>query len=226
MAVYAISDLHLPIGVHKPMDVFGPRWTNYVDRLMENWTRIVSPEDCVVVPGDISWATYLEEAEADLRFLDSLPGIKVVSKGNHDYWWESLTKLKAFSEEKGFSSLVFLHNSAYLYKDTAIFATRGWLTPADTNYLAHKDEKLYKRELMRMELSAAKAKELSPKRMVAAIHYPPHREFLRVLEEISPTVCVYGHLHGVEKEEKIVSSTKIKLVSCDFLEFSPIKILD
>ncbi|MBQ2696710.1 MAG: metallophosphoesterase, partial [Clostridia bacterium] len=111
MAIYSISDLHLGISSNKPMDIFGPRWANYLQLLEENWQKTVGPDDIVLVPGDISWAMYISEAEEDFRFLDRLNGIKLISKGNHDYWWETLSKLKKYVEEKGFSTIRFMHNN-------------------------------------------------------------------------------------------------------------------
>ena len=125
MAIYAISDLHLALSVDKPMDVFGGRWTDYMDRLKENWSAVVGGDDTVVVPGDISWATYLEQACADFSYIDALPGRKVVSKGNHDYWWTTKSKLDKFLSENGFTSIAFMHNNSYETEGTVICGTRG-----------------------------------------------------------------------------------------------------
>ena len=120
MALYAIADLHLPLGIDKPMDIFGKKWQNYVERLKENWQRIVKEDDVVVIPGDFSWATYLEEATKDFEFLHSLNGKKLILKGNHDYWWTTKAKLDKFVQEHGFDDIEFIHNNSYMYENTAI----------------------------------------------------------------------------------------------------------
>ncbi len=126
MAVYAISDLHLALSVDKPMDVFGARWSNYMERLRENWTATVGENDHVLIPGDISWATYLDQAYEDFRFINELPGKKIISKGNHDYWWTTKSKLDKFLDENGFHSIRFLHNNSYIVENLAVCGTRGW----------------------------------------------------------------------------------------------------
>ena len=119
MALYVIADLHLPLGIDKPMDVFGGVWDNYVERLKENWQSTVTKDDVVIIAGDVSWATYLEEAKRDFEFLHSLNGKKIIIKGNHDYWWTTMNKLKSFVEENGFNSIEFLQNNYYMYENIA-----------------------------------------------------------------------------------------------------------
>ena len=119
MALYSISDLHLPIGIDKPMDIFGNKWINYVERLKKNWESIVTDEDTVVVPGDISWAMYLEESIPDFDFIEALPGKKIIMKGNHDYWWTTTSKLNGFIKERGYKTISFLQNNSFMYKNIA-----------------------------------------------------------------------------------------------------------
>ena len=144
MALYAMSDLHLSHSVKKPMDIFGPSWHNYMDRIKSGWTKTVSNDDTVIVGGDISWGMYLEEAREDFEFINALPGKKLLLRGNHDYWWESLAKLKAFLKENGFHSIEFLQNDAYLFEGRVICGTRGWITPQSDGFGA-KDRKIYER---------------------------------------------------------------------------------
>ena len=140
MSIYAISDLHLGISSDKPMDIFGAKWENYLDILKENWQSTIRPDDIVLIPGDISWAMYIGEAEEDFQFLNSLNGIKLISKGNHDYWWETIKKLNNYVEEKGFSTIRFLHNSVYVHDEIAICAAKGYPDNGKTEE-AHSDAK-------------------------------------------------------------------------------------
>ncbi len=156
MSLYAISDLHLAMSIEKPMDVFGARWANYMDKLKENWNSIVSDEDYVIVPGDISWATYLEQAVDDFKFIHELPGKKIISKGNHDYWWTTKSKLDKFINDNGFTSISFMHNNSYLIGRAAVCGTRGWETPGEIGF-SSEDSKIYQRELQRLELSLKNA---------------------------------------------------------------------
>lgn len=223
MNIYAISDLHLPLGVCKPMDIFGCDWDNYVNRIFENWSKIVKDEDVVIICGDVSWATYLVEAYNDFKFINSLPGQKVISKGNHDYWWTTLKKLESYVLQEGFNSIHFLHNNAYRYQDVAVCAARGWITPAESSF-NEEDDKIYKRELIRLELSINEGRKTGAKDLICAMHYPPLGGFLEILEKENIDYCVYGHLHGDAAKRAREIAPNIKLVSADFLEFSPIKV--
>ena len=147
MALFAISDLHLSFASDKPMDVFG--WDNYEALLEKNWRKNVTEEDTVLIPGDISWAMYLEEAEADLSFINDLPGRKIIGKGNHDYWWSTLKKMNEFKASKGFDTINFLFNNSFSYKNFAICGTRGW----GNNGTADEDTRIWNRELQRLLLS-------------------------------------------------------------------------
>ena len=203
MRVFAIGDLHLSTSVDKPMDIFGVRWQNHTEKIQRNWQNTVKPEDLVIIAGDISWATDLAEALPDLQLIDNLPGEKILLRGNHDYWWQSITKLRLLRQTEGLSTLDFLQNDAFLLEDgTVICGTRGWLLPGDTDYEAETDEKIMKRELIRLKMSLQEAKKLHDpgKPLLAAVHYPPfvkavdENEVTALLEEFKVTDCVFGHI--------------------------------
>ncbi len=222
MSIYSISDLHLGISSDKPMDIFGPKWENYLDILKENWQNTVKPEDVVLVPGDISWAMYISEAEEDFRFLNDLNGIKLISKGNHDYWWETLQKLNSYAEEKGFSSIRFMHNSVYVHEGIAICAAKGY----PDNGKSEEDQKLYRREVGRLKLSLDMAMKTDAKIIYVMLHYPPMlgSDFAKLMEEYGVSRCLYGHLHGGSHKtamEGLYNGVEYKLVSADYLQFKP-----
>jgi len=223
MAIFALSDLHLPLGINKPMDIFGVRWDNYVEKIEYEWKNTVKEEDFVIINGDFSWATYLSEALADFQFLQSLPGKKIISKGNHDYWWETLTKMNEFLRDNDISDVVFLQNNAVLCDGIAVCGARGWISPADKTF-KKDDEKIYKRELLRLETSLQRASELSDT-IIAALHYPPDEAYMEVIEKYNVYRCVFGHLHGKRAEDYSVLHKKCMLVSADFLKFAPIRII-
>lgn len=218
--IYAISDVHLPLGVDKPMDVFGKSWENYVYRLEENFFKFVKEDDTVIMPGDISWATYLEQAVADFAFLNRLPGKKVITKGNHDYWWTTASKLNQFLEENRFDKITFVHNNSYMAEGCAICGCRGWITPREKGFSA-EDDKIYKREQIRMALSLDHGLAQNPKKLIMAIHYPPYEGFCDVLQRYDVDFCVYGHLHGDAARRAEKPWPRAQVVSCDYLEFSP-----
>lgn len=226
MAIFAISDLHLSFSVNKPMDIFGDRWKNYTEILKKNWTDSITEDDIVLMPGDTSWGTYLKDSLEDFRFINALPGRKIITKGNHDYWWETLTKMNSFLKENNLSTIEFLHNSATLYKNIAICGTKGYpdnLTQAD-------DERLYQRELSRLSLSLDMATKLNPDKIIVMLHYPPdiHSDFATTMKEKGTEICVYGHLHAQSTKKAFCGSAKgisYNLVSCDYLKFNPIRIL-
>ena len=224
MAIFAISDLHLPMGVKKPMDIFGKRWENYVYRIKENWEREITKEDYVIIPGDISWATYLEEAKADFDFINKLPGTKIISKGNHDYWWTTMSKLNKFKEEQGYDTIHFIHNNSFAIGNIGVCASRGWITPSDKDFKG-EDDKIYKRELIRMELSIEDAKKKGATELIAAIHYPPYEGFLEIAKRHSVKCVLYGHLHSENMDSYNEISPFTALVSCDYLSFLPKKII-
>ncbi len=232
MALWAISDLHLPLGVDKPMDIFGKNWKNYVERLYNNWQENVADDDMVVLAGDFSWATYIEDAKKDFDFLNKLKGRKILIKGNHDYWWETITKMNRFVEENGYETISFMQNNSYLYKDVAICGTRGWNLPVPP-YTGEENMRYYNREIQRLSLSL----ESAPKdiKKIVFTHFPPiangciKNDFTEVLNNYGVEKCLYGHLHAKSSQNAIndrVNGVEYLLVSCDYLEFEPMKLLD
>lgn len=224
MAVFAIGDTHLSLGVDKPMDIFGG-WQDYQDRLLKNWTRLVSPEDTVVIPGDISWALNLENTLEDFKFLDSLPGTKIIGKGNHDYWWETLTKMNAFLEANDLKTIKFLFNNAYEVGDIAICGSRGWFFDDETD----SSDKIISRECGRLKTSIDAA-IATGKQPVAFLHYPPISRdkicepIMQVLLDNKIEKCYYAHLHGASIAyafRDTYEGIKFDLISADSLEFTP-----
>lgn len=228
MALFVIADLHLSLGADKPMDVF-PGWSDYVDRLEENWRARIGYEDTVVIAGDISWAMDLNGALKDFSFLHSLPGEKIIMKGNHDYWWSTRNKADTFFAEYGLNTLRILHNCAYRVGDRALCGTRGWLYNSETE----DDRKIVLREAGRLQASIAEAKKLGGK-LTAFLHYPPVyggaecREILDILEENEVEECYFGHIHGQYAAKKALvgeyRGIRMQLVSADFVNFCPILI--
>ncbi|MBO5065208.1 MAG: metallophosphoesterase [Clostridia bacterium] len=224
MSLFAIGDPHLSLSVNKPMDVFRG-WTDYTDRLAKNWNAVVGEGDSVVVPGDISWAMNFEEAKKDFGFLHSLNGTKYILKGNHDYWWNTMTKMTKFLDENGFDSIKIIHNNAYSVEGFAIGGTRGWFyddSEGDVN-------KVILREAGRLRASLKAASELGGQ-IIAFLHYPPINEvqrcdeILNVLKEFDVKRCYFGHLHGFVAPgcAKIESEgISFNLVSADHLGFTP-----
>lgn len=224
MALFSISDLHLSFGTDKPMDVFGERWKNYEQRLMENWNNAVSADDVVIVNGDNSWAMYLEDTFKDFDFINKLNGTKLISKGNHDYWWTTMKKHEKWCKENGFDSIKFLHNNYYMYKDVAICGTRGWQLTSRNE----EDLKVYNREKERLILSLKLASAQSPSQIIVALHYPPDSEFKQIMEEYNVGICLFGHLHAAgfkDYSDYDENGISYRLVSCDYLQFKPYKIM-
>ena len=229
MALYAIGDTHLSLASDKPMDVFGGGWTGYVDKLREGFNATVSQGDTVVICGDVSWGMSLEEARADFAFLDALPGgRKLLLKGNHDYWWTTASKMKAFFAENGFSTLDILHNNCHFYGETALCGTRGWFYEEDRG---EHSAKIFNRELIRLEASLKAAGE---REKLCFLHYPPLyqgyrcQEILDLLERYRVSLCCYGHLHGGSHRLAITGrqgSVDYRLVAADYVGFRPVCIL-
>ena len=226
MALFAIADLHLSFGTDKPMDVFHG-WEGYTDKLEKNWNACVKPEDTVVIAGDISWAMKLPEAEADFRYIDRLPGHKLILKGNHDLWWPTRRKLDAFLEEHGFSTISVVHNSAVRVGEFAVCGSRGWLYNAQSE----EDQKIVRREVGRLETSLRMGEKLGG-HPVVFLHYPPAydhdvcEEILEVLLEHGISDCYFGHIHGSQAAKRAVMgqyrSIRMHLISCDYLSFCPV----
>lgn len=224
MSLYAIADLHLSLSSGKPMNIF-PGWDNHVERLEKNWQATVSPDDTVVVPGDISWAINFEEAKADFDFINRLNGHKVIMKGNHDYWWNSMAKMNRFLEENGFDTITIVHNNYYPYGEYGICGTRGWINDTDEP----ADAKVLTREAGRLEASI-KAALADEKKPIVFLHYPPifandyNREILDVLFRYDIKTCYYGHLHGNAHRYAVcgeVDGINYQLIAGDFVQFCP-----
>ena len=169
MAIYTISDLHLSLGIDKPMDIFGVNWENHEKKIRKNWIEKVKEEDLVLLPGDFSWAMYINEAKADFEYLNELPGTKLLLKGNHDYWWESLKKMREFLQENNFKNIDFIYNNSFLWEDKIIAGTRGWSEQEENA------EKIIRRENLRLELSLKDGvqKYGEDKEIIVCMHYPP-----------------------------------------------------
>ena len=226
MRVFAIGDLHLPGGDMKPMDVFGSHWENHFERISESWRALVSEDDVVLIPGDISWAMQLADALYDLEQISKLPGRILILRGNHDYWWSSLTQLRS-SLPQGMHAV---QNDAYDAGDMVFCGTRGWAIPGQG--AAAQDEKIFRREVLRLEMSLKAARQAADGRpIVAMMHYPPllpeHKAsgtaFTKLLSAYGVSRCVYGHLHGQSIQRGIngvYDGVRYDLVSCDALGFA------
>jgi predicted phosphohydrolase len=228
MALFTISDLHLSLSEDKPMDVFYG-WDNYVERLKANWERIVGENDTVVIPGDISWALKLEDSLTDLKFIDALPGKKIILKGNHDYWWSTAAKFYKFCEKNGFSDQWILNNNHFEYGGYAICGTRGWFYEEERS--GEHDEKVFKRELMRLEASLKSAGDLHK---IVFLHYPPKykgyecQEIIDLMKRYDVRQCYYGHLHGASHGlamEGQWDGIEYHLVAADKIGFRPFVVI-
>lgn len=224
MSVYAIGDTHLSFSVDKPMDIF-KGWDDYAMRLENNWQRLVEPQDTVIINGDVSWAMSLEEAEKDFEFLNRLNGTKIISKGNHDFWWNTVTKTEKFFKEKGFDTLKILHNNAYRAGNISIAGSRGWFFDAEKENI----DKIMTRECARLQRSIDAAKKLGGETVVF-LHYPPVSlakscdPILDVLKKNEINRCYYGHLHGGATKLALngeKDGVNFRLISADYLEFCP-----
>jgi predicted phosphohydrolase len=229
MALYAIGDLHLSQSVEKPMDVFGEKWKDHAEKLKKGFAAL-GPEDVTVLCGDLSWAMGLEEAGEDFRFIQELPGQKIILKGNHDYWWSTATKAMRFFAEKGIDSIRILNNNCWLYGETALCGTRGWFFEEETG--TEHDGKIMRREILRLEASLKAAGE---REKIVFLHYPPIYqnyecpEILSLLEEHRVRLCCYGHIHGKGCYSAFKGwrgCTEFRLVSADYVDFAPVKLLD
>ena len=236
MAIFAIADLHLSTmdSMDKSMEVFGHRWADYLNRIEANWKKLVTDEDTVVIPGDISWALSLEQTESDMRFLDSLPGKKILGKGNHDFWWCTMKKHEAFFERIGVSSVSFLFNNAHEVEDFIIAGTRGWYQDEGCENMPPLAdfEKLVSREVGRLKMSLDEARKLRgdrDKEILVFLHFPivwGGREctpLLDVLTEYGIRRLFFGHIHSNYAQSRFltVRNISMELISSDFLEFIP-----
>ena len=237
MSLYVIADLHLSTldSTNKSMEVFGRRWDGYMTRIKNNWERLVTDEDTVVIPGDVSWALSLEEAVSDLKFIDSLPGKKILGKGNHDFWWSTMKKHEALFEKHGITSISFLFNNAHVVDDYIIAGTRGWYHDPDAKNAPDNADfhKLVNREAQRLRMSLKEAmllKEKYPeKEIVVFMHFPPYwaekasESLVEILKEFEIKRVYYGHIHGAYTEPPAFTYDGIEMImiSADYIEFIP-----
>lgn len=234
MSIFVIGDLHLSFNNPKPMDIFGEQWAGHEEKIRNNWIENVKKDDLVILPGDFSWETYLDDTKLDFAYLNSLPGKKILLKGNHDYWWTTVTSMKKFLNENNFTNIDFLYNNSYEFENKIICGTRGW-----SIIDGEADKKLINRELIRLELSLKEGidKYGSDKEIVVFMHYPPitkakiiseeETEFVELMKKYNVKKCYYGHLHGasiVDAIEGEIEGIEFKLVSADGLDFQLLKI--
>lgn len=227
MALYAIGDLHLSLNAQKPMDVFGGAWSGYMEKLKSGFSS-VKPDDTTVLMGDLSWALDLDGARDDFAWINNIPGRKIILKGNHDYWWSTATKFQAFCRDNGFDKMHILNNNHFEYDGFAICGSRGWFFEEERS--SDHDEKVFKRELIRLEASLRSAGDL-PK--LVFLHYPPRYkgytcdEMLEIFDRYQVRHCFYGHLHGASHTlamEGQWDGVEYKLLSADRLNFQPYRI--
>ncbi|MBE6533739.1 MAG: serine/threonine protein phosphatase [Ruminococcaceae bacterium] len=236
MALFVISDLHLDILTNeKSMEVFGNKWSNYTERLKNNWKSVVSEADTVIIPGDISWALTLEESIHDLKWINDLPGKKILMKGNHDFWWSSAKKMRTFFDEKSLSTLEILHNGAVEVENYILAGSRGWFVDKSVqpqNVVNANYDKVLNREKIRLKMSLEEAKkiqEISNKEILAFFHFPPIwsdficEELISLLKEYGVSRVYFGHIHGVYNISSVFEyeGIKFKMISADFIDFLP-----
>ena len=229
LGLFAIGDLHLSFGVDKPMDIFGGGWDNYVDKISEGFSAL-GPDDVCVLCGDTSWGMSFEECVDDFKFIGGLPGRKIILKGNHDYWWATAAKLKAFFVNNGIEGIEILNNNCFFYEDVAICGTRGWFLD-EVSDAAHS-AKIMARETSRLRASLVAAGGAGVK--FCFFHYPPRfndfvcRDIIAVMNEFGVRNCWYGHVHGYGHRFAVfgeVEGIAYKMVSADFVDFVPQRVL-
>lgn len=240
MSIYAIGDLHLSLNKEKPMDIFGGNWKNHEQKIKENWKNTVQDNDLVILPGDFSWEMHLKDMYNDFAYLNELPGKKLLLKGNHDYWWTTLAKMREFLQENKFENIDFVYNNSYLFEDKIIAGTRGWALNDTEN-----SDKMNHREEERLKLSLQSGVDnFGDKEIICIMHYPPIIEenkndannqsknlkvsnYVQIMKEYNVKTCLYGHLHGESHKEAfegIIEGINFKLVSSDYLDFKLYKV--
>ena len=236
MSIYAIGDLHLSLNKEKPMDIFGLNWKNHEQKIRENWEKTVSNDDLVLLPGDFSWEMHLKDMYEDFKFLNDLPGKKLLLKGNHDYWWTTLAKMREFIENNKFSNIDFVYNNSYLFEDKIIAGTRGWALNDTENGI-----KMNHREEERLKISLQSGlNNFGDKEIICLMHYPPIvaeevenntklkiSNYVKIMKEFNVRTCLYGHLHGESHNEAFEGNYEgidFKLVSSDYLDFKLYKL--
>ncbi len=228
MAIFTIADLHLSLGTNKPMDEFNG-WENYIEKIKSNWLEYVNKDDIVVIPGDISWGMSLAGCLLDFKFIEELPGQKVLIKGNHDYWWNTVNKMQNFFNDNNLSTLNIINNNCYMVDNLALCGTRSWLFDIGES----KDEKIMNREKCRLTASLEHAKASGATEYVVFLHYPPvsntatSEEIIKIMHNYGVKECYYGHLHGHSIYNALqgeIDGINYKLISADALGFKPFKI--
>lgn len=225
MKVYGISDLHLSFESNKPMGIFGKAWEDHHKKIKENWSKKISDDDLVLIAGDISWGMKLNEALKDIEYIHSMPGKKVIIKGNHDYWWSSISKINSLHDD-----IYFIQNTHYKFNDYAICGTRGWIALDGEEH----NEAVYKRELLRLEMSIQSAIKEGLSKIIVMMHYPPLtkytkcREFLDILSKYKVEKVIYGHIHSSSENicfNGIYNDIEYICTSADIINFDPVRIL-
>ena len=239
MALYTIADLHLSSDGEKSMEIFGPRWTDYMNKIRKNWSAVVTMTDTVIVPGDISWGLKPEDAVNDLKFLDALPGQKLIGKGNHDFWWSTAAKMNALMEANNITTIRLLYNNAYLMEDCIVCGTRGWFVEENQQHTVGTVDyaRIVNREVIRLRLSLDAAKALqathgSELPILVFLHFPPVwngfvcREIVDTLHEYGIRSCYFGHIHGTyaAPAKQCYEGLELCLISSDYLNFVPHRI--
>lgn len=240
MSIYAIGDLHLSLNKEKPMDIFGGNWKNHEQKIKENWKNTVQDNDLVILPGDFSWEMHLKDMYNDFAYLNDLPGKKLLLKGNHDYWWTTLAKMREFLQENKFVNIDFLYNNSYLFEDKIIAGTRGWALndTENSNKMNHREE-----ERLKLSLQSG-VDNFGDREIICIMHYPPIIEednndannqnknlkvsnYVQIMKDYNVKTCLYGHLHGESHKEAfegIIDGINFKLVSSDYLDFKLYKL--
>lgn len=238
MSLFVMADLHLSSDGTKSMEIFGARWKDYMNKIRRNWTAVVTEADTVIVPGDISWGLKLEDAVQDLQFLDSLPGQKLIGKGNHDFWWSTATKMQAMMEQNAIRSIRMLYNNAYRLEDCIVCGTRGWFVEENQQHTVGSAdyEKIVNREVIRLRLSLDAALALRGEDrelpILVFLHFPPVwnefvcREIVDTLHEYGIRDCYFGHIHGAYHMPRCFTFEEIDftLTAADALNFSPMPV--
>lgn len=232
MSIYAIGDLHLSLKNPKPMDIFGENWKNHDKKIKNNWIKKVNNDDIVLIPGDFSWETYIENTYEDFKFLNELPGNKILLKGNHDYWWTTYSNINKYLKNNEFNTINILFNNSYELDKYIVTGTRGW------DYSKSDDKKIIEREINRLILSLEDAKRLNKnKPIIVCMHYPPisknyekneyEQKIIKILKEYKVKKCIYGHLHSSSHAQAIIGekeNIEFNLVSADYLNFDLLEI--
>jgi predicted phosphohydrolase len=236
MSVFVIADLHLDTRTNeKSMEIFGNKWQGYLDKIKSNWTRVVENNDTVIIPGDISWALATEDSIPDLKWIDSLPGKKIIMKGNHDFWWSTVSKLNTIFEQNQINTIDILYNNAIEVENYIVAGSRGWFVDRSQQNAKMQNvdhEKIINREVIRLKLSldaAKKLQEASGKEILAFFHFPPVwgdfecKEILEILKQYNINRCYFGHIHGCYSQNSLITweNIEFRIISADFIDFIP-----